>query len=100
MCMNDTPEVQPLTKPLYTAALSMSQFRDGLSISGQLSTDDGVHYISLGLKWPDLPMLNSPDNAGTWLYGVLAQLALHFDDHTVVQAKQETSHLPEEYRRG
>lgn len=98
--MNNTPEAQPLTHPLFSAALSMSQFGDGLSISGQLATDDGLTNISMTLKWPRLPMLNSPDNAGTWLYGVLAQLALHFDEHVVETANTEPTHLPKELFRG
>jgi len=98
--MNTNPEAQPLTNQLYSAALSFSQFGDGLSITGQLATDDGITNISMSLRWPRLPLLNSPDNAGTWLYGVLAQLALHFDEHTVEVANTEPTHLPEALRRG
>jgi hypothetical protein len=100
VCMETEPEAQPLTKPIYSAAISVSQFMDGLRISGQLGLDDGVTHISMSLTWPTLPGLNSPDNAGTWLYGVLAQLALHFDEHTVDKATQEPSTVSELVRRG
>jgi hypothetical protein len=96
--MTNTPQAQPLKEPLLSAALSMSQFKDGLQISGQLASDDGITSITMTLKWPVLPLLNCPDNAGTWLYGVLAQLALHFDEHTVENAKSLPTELPEMYR--
>lgn len=96
--MDKKPEAQPLKEPVLSAALSMSQFKDRLSISGVLAADDGITEMTMTIKWPSLPRLNCPDNAGTWLYGVLAQLALHFDEHSVEVAHSEPSSLCEMHR--
>lgn len=98
MGMDNEPEAQPLKQPVLSAALSMSQFKDRLSISGVLAADDGITDMRMTLKWPELPLLNCPDNAGTWLYGVLAQLALHFDEHSVESAESVPSSLCEVHR--
>jgi hypothetical protein len=80
--------------------LSFSQFKAGLAVSGNLTTDDGVTNISMSLVWPNLPMLNSPHNAATWMYGALSQLIQNFDDHTVMVSEHGPTHLCEEHRCG
>jgi hypothetical protein len=98
--MDNTPEVQPLTQPVLSAAISISQFKDGLTLSGTLGVDDGMHHVSMRVSWDDLPMLNCPDNASTWLYGALSQLIQNYDAHTIEYVIHEPSNLPEMHRRG
>lgn len=98
--MTDTPEVQPLTHPILTSSISFTQADGKLKVLGVMVSDDAVTNTMIHLDWPELPALNSYDNVGTWLYGCLAQLSLHFDEHSVTSAENRPSHLCEEHSRG
>lgn len=75
--------------PLYAVCISVSQYTEAPLVGATLTSLIDGQRVEMHLKWSGIPFLNCPDNAGTWLYGLLSQMVQNFDNHEVVSAVVE-----------
>jgi len=98
--MEPTPKQQPSEKHVFSVAISMSQYHEGVRITATIGHDDGVEHVSAALQWPTLPEINPGGSVSMWMYGALSQLLMIFDDHEVLTSSTEPSMIAKEINRG